>query len=121
MLDFTPAHKAIFIVALIAIYLVSSWIVGRVFRLADRPMWTAFVPVYNSWVLFEISGKPGWWSLFTLIPYFGFFVYFVLYIMAMLELAKKFGKSTQFAVFGLILFSIIGFILLSTERPKYKK
>ena len=121
MLDLTPHHTATFFVALVALYLVVAWIMSRVFKLAGRPAWAAFVPVYNNWVLFEISGKPGWWVLFALIPYIGFLIYIVLYIIAMLELARRFGKSIMFAIFGLIIFAVIGFILLSTEQPKYRK
>jgi hypothetical protein len=30
------------------------------FRKAGRPVWAAFVPVYNSYVILKIVGRPGW-------------------------------------------------------------
>lgn len=110
---------AIFIIGIV-LYLVSAFIVGKMFQKADRPMWAAFVPIYNTWVLFEIAGKPGWWALVSLIPYVGGVIFFVLYIIAALELAKRFGKSTVFAIFGLIIFSLIGYIILAFDSSEYK-
>lgn len=103
--------------------IITMW---KLFQKAGRPGWAAIVPVYNFWVLFEISGKPGWWALIGLagiIPFLGPFVsiaYFVLYVIAMLELAKRFGKDTTFAVVGLILFSIIGMAMLAFGDAKYQ-
>lgn len=104
----------------IIFYLLVAWILGKVFVKAGRPMWPAFVPIYNTWVLMEVSGKPGWWALINFIPYLGQVVFFVLYIIAMLELAKRFGRSAVFAVFGLIIFPIIGFIMLAFGDSKYE-
>jgi len=94
----------------------------KIFVKAGRPGWASVIPVYNSWVLFEISGKPGWWALSILlgfIPFVGSLVFLVLYIIAMLELAKRFGKSTAFAVFGLIIFSFVGLLILGFGDAKY--
>ena len=112
------AFGVILIVSLV-IYQIAAFILGMVFKKAKRPQWAAFVPIYNSWVIFEISGKPGWWSLFGLIPYVGTFVVFILYIFAALELAKRFGKSPVFAVFGLIIFSVVGYIMLAFGKAEY--
>jgi hypothetical protein len=98
-------------------FIIVMW---RVFKKAGRPGWAAIIPIYNTWVLFEISGKPGWWVLLSFIPFVGSLVLLVLYIIAMLELAKRFSKSTVFAVFGLIIFSFIGFIMLAFGDAKYK-
>jgi uncharacterized membrane protein YhaH (DUF805 family) len=103
------------LVAVIAI--AAMW---KMFEKAGKPGWAAIIPVYNSWVLFEISDKPGWWALISLIPYVGAVVFLVLHIIAMLQLAKNFGKSTTFAVVGLILFSFIGMLMLGFGDATYK-
>ena len=110
----------IVILVLVVVAVVSMW---KIFVKAGRPGWAALIPIYNSWVLFEVSGKPGWWALaylLSFIPLVGWIVPFVLYILAMLELAKRFGKSTVFAVFGLILFSFVGFLVLGFGSAKYR-
>lgn len=109
---------AYFVFAII-LYLVFAFILSRVFIKAGKPAWAAFVPIYNVWVLFEIGGKPGWWSLAGLVPFVGPLIAFVLYIIVSLEIAKKFGKSSTFGILGLWLFSIVGYAILAFDDSKY--
>lgn len=104
----------------------STW---KIFQKAKRPGWAAIIPIYNTWVLFEISGKPGWWALFSLLTVFKFtsstqyvllIPYFVLYVIAMIELSKRFGKDTTFTIFGLIIFPFVGLPVLGFGDAKYK-
>jgi hypothetical protein len=110
----------------LALYLISSFFLYKVFKKAGRPGWAGFVPVYNAWVLFEIAGKPGWWALLVIpsfIPVIGLLfsvAYFVLSLLAALELAKRFGKDQVFAIFGLWLFSIVGYAILAFDDSKYR-
>lgn len=108
----------IFVIACIVVSLAGAW---KVFEKAGRPGWAAIIPFYSTWVLFEISGKPGWWVLIALIPYIGSLIVFVMLIIAMLELAKRFGKSTTFAIFGLIVFQVIGFLILGFGDATYNE
>ncbi len=104
----------------IILYLIFSYILSRVFTKASKPAWAAYVPIYNGWVLFEIGGKPGWWVLAGLIPFIGGIIAFVLYIIVSLEIAKRFGKSSVFGVFGLWLFSLVGYTILAFDSSKYQ-
>lgn len=108
----------LFVIACVVIAITAAW---KLFEKAGRPGWAAIIPLYSTWVLFEISGKPGWWALVGLIPYVGWIVLFVLNIIAMLELAKRFGKSISFAVFGLIIFQVIGFLILAFGDATYNE
>jgi uncharacterized membrane protein YhaH (DUF805 family) len=110
------AIGTLFVLACVIIAIAAAW---KLFEKAGRPGWEAIVPVYSTWVLFEISGKPGWWALVGLIPYVGWVILFVLYILAMLELAKRFGQTVTFAIFGLIVFQVIGFLILAFGDAKY--
>lgn len=110
----------VLLIAFLVIYVITGFLLYKVFQKAGRPGWAGFVPVYNLWVLFEISGKPGWWALFVLIPYLGGIVILVLSLLASLELAKRFGKGTAFGVFGLWLFSIIGYAILAFDSSTYQ-
>jgi hypothetical protein len=109
----------IFVFILAVFYIVTLW---KVFVKAGRPGWAAIVPIYNGWVFFEISGKPGWWALFAFlgfIPIIGSIPLIVLALIASLELAKRFGKTTVFAVVLMWLFSFIGLPILAFGDAKY--
>lgn len=106
------------VTAIVAVF--SIVVLWKVFVKAGRPGWAAIIPIYNTWVLFEIAGKPGWWALIAIVPYLGSVIFLVLYILAMLDLAKRFGKDTVFAVVGLIIFSIIGLAILAFGDAKYE-
>ena len=95
----------------------------KVFMKAGRPGWAAIVPFYNSWLLAEMAGKPGWWGLYPLvtwIPFLGWLVFIVVSVILALGLAKNFGKSPVFGVFGLFIFSIIGYLILGFGDAKYQ-
>ena len=107
-------------------YIYSAICMWRIFAKAGEKGWKGLVPVYNTWVLAEIAGKPGWWGIVSygyVIPFVGFIFSIaglVLYVLIALELAKKFGKSSTFAVVGLILFSFVGIGILAFGSAKYQ-
>ena len=79
----------------VAVLLVASmWIINTK---AGYPGWAAIVPIYNTIVLCQIAGKPGWWVLLTFIPFVGF----IISIIVSIGIAENFGKGTGFAL-GLI-------------------
>jgi len=78
--------------------------------------WKALIPLYNIYLYLEIAGYNGWLVLLTFVPYVGSFV--VAILMA-IGLAKNFGKSVLFAVFGLLIFSLVGYLILAFGSDKY--
>ncbi len=106
---------AYFLVILVVgiIMIVALW---KIFTKAGRPGWGALIPLYNTYLMIETAGKPGWWLLLLFIP----FVNIVVIIMVMLALAQAFGKSTVFAIFGLMIFSPIGMLMLAFGDAKYQ-
>jgi hypothetical protein len=117
--------------ALILIVLAVLLVVGilavagmwRTFQKAGRPGWAAIVPFYNYYVLFEIGGKPGWLGIIVIllafIPFIGSLVVLALLIIVNLEVAKRFNRSTLFAVLGLTLFSFVGYAMLGFGHDEY--
>ncbi len=89
----------------------------QVFQKAGQPGWAALVPIYNTYILLKIAGRPWWWLLLLFIP----IVNVVVLIIVSLDVAKKFGKSGVFGFFGLFLFSIIGYMILAFGSATYKK
>ena len=93
--------------------IVAMW---KLFEKAGQPGWAAIIPIYNTYTLIKVAGRPGWWLLLLFVP----FVNFVVLIVLSLDIAKNFGKSTAFAIFGLIIFSIIGYLILGFGDAEYK-
>lgn len=102
----------LFYVAFVALYLVAGW---KVYTKAGEEGWKSLIPIYNTYVLLKIVGRPGWWLILFLIP----FVNFVIWIIVAIDLAKSFGKGSGFAV-GLILLSPIFYLILAFGDATYR-
>lgn len=107
------AGLMIFFIILLAVcvfIIVAEW---KVFKKAGRNGWEAIIPFYNVYVLYEISGYPGWYMFLAFIPFAGTIITLVFQIMACMSLAKKFGKSDAFGVctvfFPFVCMPILGF------------
>jgi len=100
-------------VVVVVFYIAVMW---KVFTKAGHPGWAAIIPIYNTYILCKIAGRPGWWVLLFLIPV----VNIVVLIMLCLDVAQAFGKSGAFGFFGLFLFSFIGFPILAFGSAQYR-
>ncbi len=105
----------LFILAFAVVEIIGMW---KMFEKAGRKGWEAIIPFYNMYVLFEISGYPGLYILFLLIPCVGPIILFVFEILAYISLSKKFNKSSAFAVL-LIFVSAVGFCILGFGNDEY--
>lgn len=99
--------------ALVLLEVIAMW---RVFEKAKQPGWAAIIPIYNLYIQLKIANRPGWWLLLYLIP----LVNLVVQVVVALDIAKAFGKSTVFGIFGLWLFSFVGYLMLGYGDAKYK-
>lgn len=97
---------------LVVLSVVAGW---KIFEKAGEKGWKVLIPFYNLYTLFRIAGRSGWWMLGFFVP----FLNIVVGIMLALDLAKHFGKSTVFAIFGLILFPYIGSLMLAFGEATY--
>jgi len=71
--------------------------------------------LYNIHGLEEIPSRPGLWMFLLFIPLVGLVIYF----LAMLSLAKKFGRSELFGV-GIFLLPMIFLPLLAFGGSQYE-
>jgi hypothetical protein len=99
-------------IAILLLMIISMW---KIFSKAGKPGWAAIIPIYNAIVLLEIVDKPLWWIILMFIP----IVNFVISIIVTVELAKKFGQSTGFAI-GLILLAPIFYPILGFGSAQYQ-
>lgn len=107
------------LVFVLVAYVFFSFCMYKVFKKAGRQdAWAAFVPIYNTYVMYEIAGRPGWWAFLGFIPIVGGIVGLVTAIIGTIDLAKSFGKSGGFAAL-LILIPIVGWPMLAFGDAKY--
>ena len=99
-------------VALIILMVAAMW---TVFKKAGEPGWAALIPIYNIMVLLKIAGKPMWWVILMLIP----FVNIIVLIIAIVGLARNFGKGAGFAL-GLALLAPIFYPILAWGDAQYQ-
>jgi hypothetical protein len=88
----------------------------KVFTKAGKPGWAAIIPVYNLYVTLKLVGRPGWWLILFIIP----FVNIIFSLILALDLAKSFGKGGAFGVFGLWLFTFVGYPILGFGSANYQ-
>lgn len=98
--------------AMLVVMVVAGW---KIFEKAGEEGWKVLIPFYNTYTLFQIAGRNGWGFLLLFVP----FVNLVVGIMLAIDLAKHFGKSVAFGIFGLVFFSIIGTLMLAFGSAKY--
>lgn len=102
--------------AITVLIIVSMW---KVFTKAGKPGWAAIIPIYNTVVLFQISGLNPWLLLLYIVPFVNFIAIPVLMILANVKLAKAFGKGGGFAV-GLIFLNAIFMPILAFSDAEYE-
>lgn len=98
--------------AVVILTIAGMW---KTFEKAGKPGWAAIIPIYNIYVILQITGRPWWWLLLLLIPLVNIVVAFLIYI----GLAKAFGKGAGFGV-GLTLLSPVFFPLLGFGDAQYQ-
>lgn len=108
--EVSPA-LALFYLAILALMIVCMW---RIFSKAGKPGWASLVPIYNLYVMFEITWGKGILFLLLLVP----FVNFVISIMTCFKLARAFGKGTGFAL-GLLFFGVVFLPVLAFGGASY--
>ena len=107
-----PIYVHLIFLAICLLFIVIHWII---FERAGRAGWKSLIPFYNTYVLMEIAGRPGWWMFLLLVPLVNIAIYF----LAMLSLAKKFGRSELFGV-GIAILPIIFLPMLAFGDSRYE-
>lgn len=62
MTDAIGVMAAVQVVVGLGVYVWTSLALMAVFRKAGAAPWKAWVPVWNTWTLFELAGMRGWWA-----------------------------------------------------------
>lgn len=106
-------NLAVIIISIIAVYLLSSFVVSKIFKKTKIKEGLAYIPIYNFIKLISIVDFK-WYYIF------GFIISPVniwLWIYLNIKLGKKFNKSNGF-IFGMIILPIIFYIILAFNKDK---
>jgi hypothetical protein len=107
----SAALVVIYVVVIFVLVVIPMWVI---FQKAGVEPWKSIIPIYNTYMLLKIVGRPGWWLLLLLIP----FVNFITLIIVYNDLSKSFGKGGWFTV-GLIFLSWIFLMILAFGSATY--
>lgn len=107
------------LVIIVGVYVLTSIMLGKIFKKAGVESWKAWVPVYNNWVMLELGGQQGWWSVLAFIPVVSI-VSTVFMFIAMYNIGLKLGKDGAFVLFAIFL-SIVWIIWLATDKSVWNE
>ena len=102
----------IWVVVVYAIAVIPYWVI---FTKAGQPGWPALIPIYSTYILLKVIGRPGWWLLLFLVP----LVNIVILVIMMNDLSKSFGHGVGFTL-GLIFLSLIFLFILAFGSSTYR-
>ena len=105
---------AVFVLIMLAIWIVMIVAGWKVFEKAGEQGWKAIIPIYNYYVLLKIVGRPWWWLLLYFIPFVGF----ITLIIVANDVSKSFGKGVGFTL-GLIFLPFIFVPILGFGDARY--
>ena len=98
-------------ILLIILMLAGAW---QIFIKAGREGWEAIVPIYNIYVLTQITAQPWWLVILSLTPVVNVFATGYLY----LKLAERFGQPWPYML-GLLFLPFVFFPLLGFGNARY--
>ena len=104
---------------LFIIFLISTLIVflpsfgfAKLFKMAGKESWKAYIPFYNTWVMQEISGRPKHWVFWQFIPVAGWFISMGIFV----EFVKSFARFSLLDHIGASLLAPFYFPWVATHK-----
>ena len=74
--------------AFLVLVIAGCW---KTFSKAGEPGWAAIIPIFNTYIMLKIAGRPWWWLVLLIIP----IVSLVVWVVASVDIAKSFGKGPR--------------------------
>ena len=132
-------NKIVLVVIIVAIYLLLSFIVSKIFKKVGKKSFLAFIPIINFIVLLNIAGYKWYYIFeFAISLFVALFIYLnkikgTMYLVVMIaalvafvyyyinlniRIGKKFNKNKIFIIFMII--PVIPYIILSFDKSEYK-
>ncbi len=108
------------LVAVVLAYIFFAVCYTKIFKKAGRQdAWAGWIPIYNTYVFFEVAGRPGWWAFLTFIPVIGSFASIITTVIASFDMAKSFGRDTGYGLL-LAFVPVVGYPMLAFGSATYQ-
>lgn len=129
MIFFVFSFFAVIVVLAIISYILSVIGLWKMFRKTEKPGWAALIPIYNTYMLCNITGISPWWLLIywvsviisIFIPILGILTSFVNAYFSLLlavSIARSFSRQDAYAI-GLFLLPCVFYIVFGFDDSKY--
>ena len=99
-------------------YVVNAFLLSRIFKKAGVEQWKAWVPVYSTWVMYELGDQQGFWAVLMFVPIVNIVAAIFMFI-AMYNIGLKLGKEGAFVLLAIFL-PIVWFIWLAVDSSTWK-
>lgn len=106
------------LIFVIVAYVVSAFLLSRIFQKAGVEGWKAWVPVYSTWTMLELGGQQGFWAILLFVPVVNIAGY-VFVIIAMYNIGLKFGKDAVFFLLAIFL-PIVWYAILAFDKSTWQ-
>jgi hypothetical protein len=118
-LETVAAVYGVFLVFVLAIYIVRSLLRAKIFGKAGIARWKAWIPVYSTWKMLQIGGQEGYWAVFSVLPLFNIVTSIFLYI-SMYHIGLKLGKQNTFVLLALFV-PTVWYFWLALDGSKWNE
>lgn len=105
-------------VLIVISYIISAYLLGRIFKKAGIKSWKAWVPVYNNWIMLEMGDQKGFWAVLAFVPIVNIVSMVFMYI-AMYHIGLKLHKEGAFVLLAIFL-PIVWFIWLAVDSSTWE-
>ena len=106
------------LIVIVLTYVLTSFVLGRIFKKAGVAQWIAWVPFYNNWKMLELGDQEGFWAVLALIPFVNIASAVFMYI-AMYNIGLKLGKESWFVLLAIFI-PIVWTVWLAFDGSKWK-
>lgn len=115
---FFVAMLGLYLIIAVILYIVQAIFLGMIFKKAGVASWKAWVPVYNTWLMFELGKQSGWLSLLLFIPFINIIGLVFMYI-AMYHIGLKLQKEGWFVLLAVFL-PFVWMIWLGVDKSTWE-
>lgn len=106
-----------YIIFIAIAYVIFSFILSKIFKKAGVKTSIAWIPVYNTWKIYEMGDQQGFWALLMFVPIANFAA-MIFYYIALYHIGKKFGKEDWFIILA-ILVAPVWFLILAFGKDQW--
>jgi len=106
-----------YFIAMALAYVITSFVLSKIFKKAGIKSSAAWIPIYNTWKLIEMGDQQGFWAILMFVPVANIAA-MIFYYIALYQIGKKFGKEDWFIILA-ILAAPVWFLILAFGKDQW--